>query len=86
MRELCEVWGREEVVGMGSRWECDGAEIMQQQEEDFLSWWREEERRAWEMFDVDAMCGMQDTYGYGCNVWGSEGLMGGQGRMMGLCC
>lgn len=88
VRELCEIWGREEMVQVGGGWNHDGGETIQQQqqEEVYFHWWREEERRAWEMFDVDAMYGIQDTYGQGCNVWGSEGLPGGQCRMMGLCC
>ncbi|MDI1490507.1 MAG: hypothetical protein OHK93_001711 [Ramalina farinacea] len=88
LQALCEQWGKEEVVQVGGEWGYHDGETTQQQvqEEAFFHWWREEERRAWEMFDVDAMYGIQDTYGQGCNAWGSEGLPGGQGRMMGLCC
>ena len=78
---------------MGGGWNRDGGGMtqqqqkqQQQQEEIFFNWWREEERRAWELFDVDAMYGLQDIYGRGCGIWGSEGLAGGQYRMMGLCC
>ena len=88
LQALCEIWGKEEVVQLGGGWNFERGETTQQQEQEaaFLHWWREEERRAWEMFDVDAMDGLQDTYGQGRNVWGSEGLSGGQDRMIRLCC
>lgn len=85
VRELCEIWGKEEVVGVCGEWNRNNGETVQQQEKAFFNWWHEEERRAWEMFDVDAMYGLE-TYRQESNIWGSEGLPGGQYQTRVLCC